>query len=160
MAVIAAALVLLLGVKTFGFRLPAFVARHPYREIATLERLEAGLPPGARLAGTSPFLGRYLHHEYLYVPDAFGPEVADPGLYYAKLAKTLLGSGVAYLVVGEGDLRDRPQSLLGNRAPVDWLVRMKPAERRGGVAVWQVRKAPRGETAPEGRRPRLARGSG
>jgi hypothetical protein len=160
MAVIAAVLVLLLSVKTFGFRLPAFVARHPYREVATLERLEAGLPPGARLAGTSPFLGRYLHHEYLYVPDAFGPEVADPGLYYAKLAKTLLGSGVAYLVVGEGDLRDRPPSLLGNRAPVDWLVRMKPAERRGGVAVWQVRKAPRGETAPEGRRPRLARGSG
>src|SRR6185369_4791275 len=78
------ALVLLLAVKTFGFRLPAFVAHHPYREVATLERLEPVLPPGARLAGTSPFLGRYLRHEYLYVPDAFGPEVQDPGLYYAK----------------------------------------------------------------------------
>jgi hypothetical protein len=133
---IAGGLVLLLVVKTFGFRLPAFVAHHPYREVAALERLESGLPPGARLAGTSPFLGRYLHHGYLYVPDAFGPEVQDPGLYYAKLAKILRESGVAYLVVGEGDLRDRPASLLGDRAPVEWLV---PVGRQSGVAVWRVR---------------------
>jgi hypothetical protein len=134
---IAAALVLLLGVKTFGFRLPAFVAGHPYREVATLERLDAGLPPVARLAGTSPFLGRYLHHGYVYVPDAFGPEVANPGLYYAKLAGVLRGSGVVYLVVGKGDLRDRPAALLGARAPVDWLA---PVATRRGVAVWRVQR--------------------
>ncbi len=134
-AAFAAFLVLLLAVKTFGFRLPAFVAHHPYREVATLKRLDTGLPPGARLAGSSPFLGRYLHHEYLNVPDAFGPEVRNPALYYAKLARVLSGSGVAYLVVGEVDLRDRPAALLGDQAPVPWL---KPAGVGRGVATWQV----------------------
>ena len=134
--VVAAALVLLLAVKTFGFRLPAFVARHPYREVAILERLERGLPPGTRLAGTSPFLGRYLHHDYVAIPDAFGREVKEPGLYYAKLASVIGGAGVAYLVVGEEDLRDRPASLLGDRPPVGWLV---PVRREQRVAVWRVR---------------------
>jgi hypothetical protein len=134
-AALAGFLVLLLAVKTFGFRLPAFVAHHPYGEVATLERLDAGLPSGARLAGSSPFLGRYLHHGYLNVPDAFGPEVADPALYYAKLARVLEGAGVVYLVVGEVDLRDRPVSLLGERAPVPWL---SPVEKRHGVATWRV----------------------
>jgi 4-amino-4-deoxy-L-arabinose transferase-like glycosyltransferase len=134
--VLAAALVLLLAVKTFAFRLPAFVARHPYREVATLAHLEADLPAEARLAGTSPFLGRYLHHPYLYVPDAFGPEVARPGLYYAKLERVLRGSGAVYLVVGQEDLRDRPASLLGGRAPVAWLA---PVGRWQGGAVWRVR---------------------
>jgi hypothetical protein len=139
LATVAGGLVLLLAVKTFGFRLPAFVAHHPYREVATLKRLEAGLPPGARLAGTTPFLGRYLHHAYLYVPDAFGPEVADPGLYYQKLGKLLRGSGAVYLVVGEGDLRDRPASLLGDRAPIEWLLAMPVSgARQRGVAVWRV----------------------
>jgi Dolichyl-phosphate-mannose-protein mannosyltransferase len=133
---LAGGLVLLLAVKTFGFRLPAFIGHHPYREVATLERLEGGLPPAAGLAGTSPFLGRYLHHPYLYVPDAFGPEVGNPTLYYAKLARVLRGSGAVYLVVGEGDLRDRPAGLLGERAPVDWLRAVE--RRRGGVAVWRI----------------------
>jgi hypothetical protein len=135
LAALATALVLLLAVKTFGFRLPAFVAHHPYREVATLKRLDAALPPGAELAGSSPFLGRYLHHEYLNLPDAFGPEVTNPALYYAKLARFLHGSGVAYLVVGAVDLRDRPAALLGDRAPVPWLA---PVEKRRGVAVWRV----------------------
>jgi hypothetical protein len=143
LAMLAGVLVLLLAVKTFGFRLPAFVAHHPYREVAVLKRLEGGLPAGVRLAGTSPFLGRYLHHEYLYVPDAFGREIPEPGLYYAKLASVLRGSGAVYLVVGEVDLRDRPPALLGDRPPVGWLVLAGWAGRAGRerrVAVWRVRE--------------------
>ncbi|HTQ79271.1 MAG TPA: glycosyltransferase family 39 protein [Thermoanaerobaculia bacterium] len=137
---LAGALVLLLAVKTFGFRLPAFVDHHPYLEVATLQRLDAGLPAGARLAGTSPFLGRYLRHGYIDLPDAFGPEVAQPALYYAKLARLLQGSGVVYLVVGETDLRDRPAALLGDQPPVDWLVAMGRIGPQRRVAVWKVRE--------------------
>ncbi|HXO20360.1 MAG TPA: glycosyltransferase family 39 protein, partial [Thermoanaerobaculia bacterium] len=133
---IALALVLLLAVKAFAFRLPDFVGRHPYREVTALRRLDERLPPSARLAGTSPFLGRYLRHGYFYVPDAFGPEVADPGLYFRRLRPLLAGAGAAYLVVGGEDLRERPRSLLGPRPPVDWL---EPVARSGAVAVWRVR---------------------
>ncbi len=140
---LAAALVLLLAVKTFAFRLPAFVADHPYREVAALQRLARRLPPGARLAGTSPFLGRYLPQpgRYLYAPDAFGPEVADPALYLAHLHTLLNRERAAYLVVGEEDRRDRPAALSAAsgggppRPPAPWLV---PLAREGNVVVWKV----------------------
>jgi hypothetical protein len=141
-AVAVTALVALLAVKTFVFRLPAFVANHPYAEIEVLRRLDARLPPGAPVAGTSPFLGRYLARPYLAVPDAFGRELAEPDLYLARLRRLLAASGAAYLVAGEIDLRDRPRSLLGPAPPAPWLVpagvRRDAAPGRV-VAVWRVR---------------------
>jgi hypothetical protein len=135
----ALALVLLLAVKTFGFRLPAFIAHHPYREVAELQRLDADLPRGAALAGSSPFLGRYLRHPYLDLPDAFGPEIAEPRLWFARIEPLIRRAGVSYLVVGSIDLRDRPASLLGlsdgEAAPVSWL---RQVGRREGVAIWKV----------------------
>ena len=133
---VAAALVLLLAVKTFGFRIPAFIDRHPYREVAALRRLDASLPPGAALAGSSPFLGRYLRHRYVDLPDAFGPEIADPRLWFAKVEPLVRRAGVAYLVVGATDLRDRPASLLAHGDPVAWL---HLVEEKDGIALWQVR---------------------
>jgi 4-amino-4-deoxy-L-arabinose transferase-like glycosyltransferase len=135
----ALALVLLLAVKTFGFRLPAFIARHPYREVAVLRRLDASLPPGTALAGTSPFLGRYLGHPYVGLPDAFGPEVAEPRLWFARVEPLLRRAHAAYLVAGATDLRDRPAALLGRSDPVPWL---RLVEEKDGVAVWQVRPGP------------------
>lgn len=134
--VLAAMLVLLLAAKTFGFRLPDFVSRHPYREVAALRRLDTSLPGGAALAGTSPFLGRYLGHPYLDLPDAFGPEIADPGLWFARVEPVLRRGHVIYVVAGATDLRDRPASLLKSGDPVPWL---HLVEERDGVAVWQVR---------------------
>jgi hypothetical protein len=132
---IGAAAVLLLAVKTFAYRLPAFAARHPYVEVEMLRRLDAELPAGAALGGSSPFLGRYLRHRYVALPDAFGPEATRPDLYYAKLRPLLRREGVAYLVIGTVDLRSRPRQLLGPRAPVPWLA---PAGKEGGVIVWRV----------------------
>ncbi len=132
----AAALVLSLAAKTAFRRLPAFVDRHPSLEIATLRRIEGALPPGTRLAGTSPFLERYLSHPYVTIPDAFGPELRDPRLYLARLERIARTERIAYLVVGELDLRDRPKSLLGPESPAPWLV---PVERGAGVVVWRVR---------------------
>jgi hypothetical protein len=130
-----AALVALLAVKTFAYRLPAFAARHPYVEVELLRRLDARLPPGAVLAGTSPFLGRYLTHRYISIPDAFGAEVSAPGLYYAKLSRLVRDARISYLVAGEVDLRSRPPGLLASNAPVPWLA---PAGAERGVAVWRV----------------------
>jgi hypothetical protein len=135
LAGIGAAAVLLLAVKTFAYRLPAFVARHPYVEVELLRRLDHGLPAGAVLGGSSPFLGRYLHHRYVALPDAFGPETDQPALYYSKLRRLLRQEGVVYLVIGPVDLRSRPRGLLGAGPPVPWLA---PAGGMRGVAVWRV----------------------
>jgi hypothetical protein len=135
LAGIGAAAVLLLAVKTFAYRLPAFVARHPYVEVELLRRLDHGLPAGAVLGGSSPFLGRYLRHRYVALPDAFGPETDQPALYYSKLRRLLRQEGVVYLVVGPVDLRSRPRGLLAAAAPVPWLA---PAGGMRGVTVWRV----------------------
>ncbi|HEY6323360.1 MAG TPA: glycosyltransferase family 39 protein [Thermoanaerobaculia bacterium] len=135
LSAIGAAAVLLLAAKTFAYRLPAFAARHPYVEVEMLQRLDAELPAGAALGGSSPFLGRYLRHRYVALPDAFGPETARPDLYYARLRPLLRREGVAYLVIGTVDLRSRPRQLLGPRAPVSWLA---PAGAGRGVAAWRV----------------------
>lgn len=133
---VAAALVLWLGAKSALRRLPAFVERHPYLEIATLRHLEGKLPPGTRLGGTSPFLDRYLTHPYVEIPDAFGPELRDPSLYLEKLERFVRAQRISYLVVGKLDLRDRPESLLVPAPPARWLV---PVERGTGVLAWRVR---------------------
>jgi hypothetical protein len=73
------------------------------------------------------------------VPDAFGPEVAAPHLYYDRLGAVLAATDAGYLVAGEVDLRDRPRSLLAERPPVGWL---EAAGGRGGVRVWKVVDAP------------------
>jgi hypothetical protein len=67
-----ALLALVLAVKTAGFRLPAFVRHHPYEDVAALRRLEATVPRGVPLAGTSPFLDRYLTHPYIAIPTPSG----------------------------------------------------------------------------------------
>ncbi|HEV7668024.1 MAG TPA: glycosyltransferase family 39 protein [Thermoanaerobaculia bacterium] len=133
---LAAVLVLSLGVKTAFRRLPAFVDRHPYLEVATLRRIENSLPPGTRLGGTSPFLDRYLAHPYVAIPDAFGPELREPRLYLDRLEHIVRTERITYLVMGKLDLRDRPRSLLGPEPPAPWLV---PVQRGAGVVVWRVR---------------------
>ncbi|HEX2642259.1 MAG TPA: glycosyltransferase family 39 protein, partial [Thermoanaerobaculia bacterium] len=139
-AVAGALLVLILAIKTFAFRLPAFVDRHPYEEVAVLRRLDADLPAGVPLAGTSPFLGRYLHgRRYVDLPDAFGSEVDHPALYYRKLETLLAGSGVRYLVIGQVDLRDRPAALLlQSGTPPFAGLEADPARSSPKVAVWRV----------------------
>ncbi|HVT60234.1 MAG TPA: glycosyltransferase family 39 protein [Thermoanaerobaculia bacterium] len=143
MTAVALAAVAGLAVKTFAFRLPAFIARHPYVEVATLRQLDRALPPGAALGGTSPFLGRYLHdRRYLALPDAFGPEIAQPELYFEHLHRLLQSSRVAYLVIGAVDLRDRPPSLAAAPpapSPAPWLIRAAAGR---GATVWRVALQP------------------
>jgi hypothetical protein len=139
------ALVGVLAVKTAFYRLPAFVERHPYEEVAALRRLAEGVPPGTVLAGTSPFAGRYLDRPYVAVPDAFGPEVGAPERYLSRLRRLLAEERVAYLVIGAGDLRDRPPSLLAEEPPAPWL---HGAGQGKTVRVWRVSPIA-GEPPPE-----------
>ncbi|MCB1058456.1 MAG: glycosyltransferase family 39 protein [Acidobacteria bacterium] len=145
-------LVALLAVKTFFFRLPAFVEHHPTAEIEALSALDRGGgeglgcgEPGERanqttLAGVTPFLGRYLEQRYVALPDAFGDEVTNPELYFEHLGPLLRSEGVRYLVAIPIDLRDRPAALLGpgqggTSGLPSWLRLCSAGE---SVAVWQV----------------------
>jgi len=130
-----ALLALLLAVKTAGFRLPAFVLHHPTEDVATLRRLEATLARGLPLAGTSPFLDRYLTHPYVAIPDAFGEETRNGSAYLDRLVTTLRGRRVAYLVIGSADLRDRPVALLGLGDAPNGLALV---ERTPRLTVWKV----------------------
>ncbi len=145
---VAVALVLLLATKTFLFRLPAFGARHPYEEIAALRAVEDSAHPLSALAGTSPFLGRYLDRRYVALPDAFGPEKSNPALWFHRIAILLEQENVEFVAVSEIDLRDRPSALLGTTPPMPWLERVSTpndsAPRPGSrVVVWRVRQEPR-----------------
>jgi hypothetical protein len=137
-----AALVAVLAVKTAAFRLPAFAAHHPTRDVAALRELDAKLSRGQALAGTSPFLERYLKHPYVTIPDTFGAEITSPAPYLARLVETLAKRHVAYLVVDAMDLRDRPRALLGDGAPPAGLELVHGAEGADGVALWRVSATP------------------
>lgn len=144
-AIAALGFVGLLAVKTVFFRLPAFIEHHPYTEVTVLQNLEDELSPGEALAGVTPYLGRYLSHPYVALPDAFGIEIGQPELWFRKVRPRLEEAGARFLVVGEKDLRERPPSLLAPLrnteapSPVPWLEPV-PSETAGaeGVAVWRV----------------------
>ncbi|HEX2254565.1 MAG TPA: hypothetical protein VHQ65_14950, partial [Thermoanaerobaculia bacterium] len=159
---LAAPLLGLLAVKTALGRLPAFVERHPYEEVAVLRQVAERVPPGTVIAGTAPFLGRYVERPYVPVPDAFGAELDEPERYYARLERLLADRGAAYLVVSRDELRDRPQGLLAERPPAPFL---EPAGGGDGVRLWRVDpRAPRTQGLPpapgrlaSAQRPSLAR---
>lgn len=132
-AVLAGA-VALLAVETARVRIPAFVRHHPLAEVAAL-RAVAVATPGTALAGTAPFLGRYLPGPYLDLPDASGPERAEPGRYFERIERLLRARGVRFLVVSELELAARPRALLGPRSPVPWLRLVRTF---AGGALWEV----------------------
>jgi 4-amino-4-deoxy-L-arabinose transferase-like glycosyltransferase len=123
------------GAKSVLWRLPWFVANHPVAEVAALRRLDAGAAPGAALAGTSPFLGRYLAHDYFEIEDVSGTPALDEAAYGERLVATLRERGAAWLVVGDGALRGRPRALLdGANAPAG----LELVEKGADLAVWRV----------------------
>ncbi len=145
-ALLVALLVATLAAKTFLFRLPAFGARHPYGEIAALREVQTTIQPERSLAGTSPFLGRYLDRRYVALPDAFGPEVTNPTLWFARVEPLLRAERVEFLAVSEIDLRDRPSSLLegtSTEPPTPWLSAVETAAQatarpQARVVLWRV----------------------
>ena len=127
----------LVAADTVLDKIPQFIDQHPYAEVAALRSVESRVSATERLAGTAPFLGRYLRHPYVPIPDAFGVETRRPELYLRQLETFLRGERVAYLVVGRAELRHRPDCLLGRegtQAP-PWLVLVG---RDRDAALWRV----------------------
>jgi 4-amino-4-deoxy-L-arabinose transferase-like glycosyltransferase len=124
-----------LGAKAVIWRLPWFVANHPSAEVAALRRLDAELAPGAALAGTSPFLGRYLVHDYFEIEDASGAPALDAEAYAKRLVATLRERRAAWLVVGAQALLDRPRALLGTGPPPAGL---ELVETNAAFTTWRV----------------------
>lgn len=129
-------LIALIAANTVFKRLPEFIATHPYAEVTALRSVESQVAGAERLAGTAPFLGRYLLRAYVPIPDAFGVETQCPEVYLRRLETFLRAEEVAYLVVGRAELRQRPDCLLardGTQAP-PWLVLIK---RDRDAALWR-----------------------
>jgi 4-amino-4-deoxy-L-arabinose transferase-like glycosyltransferase len=126
-------LVLVLMAKTAFFEIPAFVGRHPYAEVAALQRLEGMLQSHEALAGTAPFVDRYLTHPYVVISGAIGTDADNPEAYLARLLPELRKRRVAFLVVGTTELGRRPRMLLEGSPPGLELV-----ERNPQVTTWRL----------------------
>ena len=97
----------------------SLVANHPRAELSELRRLDEGLAPGDALAGTSPFLDRYLAHDYFEIYDVFDAAGLIEKGYCEKVVKDLRQRRAKWLVVGNQALRGRPRALIGlGEAPV------------------------------------------
>src|SRR5262249_10861910 len=96
-AAIGVFLVLVLAVKTAFFEMPAFVERHPYAEVAALQHLDGMLHPHEALAGTAPFVDRYLTHAYVVIPSPNSADAANPEAYLGRLLPELRKRRVAFL---------------------------------------------------------------
>jgi len=131
------ALVGWLGAKTVIWRLPWFFDNHPRAELAELRRLDERLAPGASLAGTSPFLGRYLAHDYFEIEDVSGAASLDAAAYCERLVAALRERHAAFLVVGAGALRDRPRVLADAKETPAGL-ELVEANHGCGFTVWRV----------------------
>ena len=131
------ALVGWLGAKTVIWRLPWFFENHPRAELAELRRLDERLAPGASLAGTSPFLGRYLAHDYFEIEDVSGAASLDAAAYCERLVAALRERHAAFLVVGAGALRDRPRVLADAKETPSGL-ELVEANPGYGFTVWRV----------------------
>lgn len=145
---LAASLLVLSAVHAVN-RLPEFLARHPYAEVELLRSVDDKLLAAESLAGTAPFLQRYLRHRYFGVPEVFtqGDATSDAA-YLSGLRTLLLKERVAYLVVSDLNLQQRPKCLLAQpgSTPPAWL---SPIAREQHGVLWKVSpSAARAENQP------------
>jgi 4-amino-4-deoxy-L-arabinose transferase-like glycosyltransferase len=122
-------------------RLPAFVGRHPYAEVAALRPLDRELGADQALAGTAPFLQRYLTHRYVHLTDETGLSGVDDYHDWLSMQRLLRAAQVKYVVASDIELRQRPRALLGqgSAAPPPGLELVR---RDAHLALWRVRDVP------------------
>src|SRR4029079_18358339 len=112
-----AALVVLTLASTAFSKLPWFVRQHPTAEVEALAPLDREIAPDEALAGTAPFLQRYLTHRYVHLTDETGLSGVDDYKDWCAMEQLLHSARVRYVVVSDIELRRRPRALLGEGAP-------------------------------------------
>jgi len=130
------ALIVLTFYSTLFSKLTWFVRQHPYAEIAALAPLDREIAPDEALAGTAPFLQRYLTHRYVHLTDETGLSGVDDYKDWCAMEQLLHSARVRYVVVSDIELRRRPRALLGEGAPPPGLELVR---QDAHIALWRVR---------------------
>jgi hypothetical protein len=137
-----AGLVALTLTSTVVWKLPAFVRQHPYAEVAALAPLDREIQGDEALAGTAPFLQRYLEHRYVHLPDDTGLHGVDDYHDWCAVERLLRSTHVKYVAVSDVELRHRPRSLLGGgEAPPAAPTWLELVRKDAHTALWRVRDA-------------------
>jgi hypothetical protein len=131
-------LVALTFASTAFSKLPWFVRQHPYAEVEALAPLDRQIAPEEALAGTAPFLQRYLKHRYVHLTDETGLSGVDDYRDWSDMENLIRSARVSYVVISDIELRRRPRALLGqgDGAPPPWLELVR---RDAHLALWHVR---------------------
>lgn len=114
------------------------VSRHPYRELDAAQSLERTVGKDVVVAGTFPFMQRYVGYRYVHVTDDFGnrgPE--DRTRYFTNLRTALKARHADYLIVGAPSLGARPVELLTGNGIPDFL---QPEFVQDGLSLYRVRR--------------------
>ena len=75
--------------------------RHPYQELAAAKRLEIDAGKNIVVAGTFPFLQRYVGYRYHHLKSDFGNKGPQEAMdYFRKLRLTLKENKADYIIVG------------------------------------------------------------
>jgi 4-amino-4-deoxy-L-arabinose transferase-like glycosyltransferase len=114
------------------------VLRHPYQELEAARNLENASGKSIVVAGTFPFLQRYVGYRYYHLTADFGSKGPHESLdYFRKLGPTLKDIKADYIIVGTPSLGSRPVELLtGQNLPVF----LKPEFLEGDLSVYRVLK--------------------
>jgi 4-amino-4-deoxy-L-arabinose transferase-like glycosyltransferase len=112
--------------------------RHPYQELAAAKRLEIDAGKNIVVAGTFPFLQRYVGYRYHELKSDFGNKGPQEAMdYFRKLRLTLKENKADYIIVGSPSLGSRPTELLTGQGLPDYL---QPELLKRDLAVYRVLK--------------------
>ncbi|MEW6352446.1 MAG: glycosyltransferase family 39 protein [Thermodesulfobacteriota bacterium] len=113
--------------------------RHPYKELEAAKSLETFAGRNVVVAGTFPFMQRYVRYRYRHSEGDFGSEGPEARThYFATLRSELKESGSDYLIVSPPSIGQRPPDLLTGRDLPDYL---QPHVLHPDVVVYRVIKA-------------------
>ncbi len=98
------------------------LARHPYRELAVAEQMEMSAGKNIVVAGTFPFMQRYVGYRWRHLDSDFGSD-GDQATkdYFYKLKAELKEAGADYIITGPASLGQRPVELLMGQNIPDFL---------------------------------------
>ena len=135
-----------LATALFLFLLPAaafrsisdMVPRHPYQELEAAQNLERTDGKHIVVAGTFPFMQRYVGYRYVHLTNDFGNTGPHKRAeYFRKLGTALKANEASYVIVGAPSLGSRPVELLTGHSVPRFL---EPEFLADGLSVYRVLK--------------------